>query len=217
MIRKLISYLYPLTKRIKSQYSGYLELTLYNGRKLLNTLNANYSYGSLQRVLKFSLEHVDLSKTEKVLILGLGGGSVIKTLRNDFKWTGQITAVEIDPVIVQVAENEFGIKADDKTNIICGDAFDFVFTDNSKFDLIIIDLFIDNMIPDKFLSLEFWRETLKKVKLNGNVIFNTLCTPFTNLHPIEEKLKRSGFESTVYRYVENTNKVLIANCRTCLN
>jgi spermidine synthase len=183
-----------------------------NGKTLLNTSNVNYSYGSLQRVLKFSLDQIDLIKTENILVLGLGGGCVLKTLRNDFNYSGNIIAVDIDPVIIDIADKEFGIVADSKTFIICADAFDFVKNDSTNFDLIIIDLFIDNKIPDKFLLQEFWRELLNKVRSNGNIIFNTLCVPFTNIQPIEDKLKWRGFESRVYRYVAKTNKVLIANC-----
>jgi len=188
MIRKIISFIFPLTRKIKSQYNGYLELTLINGKTLLDSANTNYSYGSLQRVLHFSLLHIDLSKTKEILILGLGGGCVLKTLRNEFNFSGKITAVDIDPVIIQIADKIFGITSDENTNIICSDAFDYVKNDNKKFDLIIIDLFIDNEVPKKILSLEFWEEIIKKTEKDGYIIFNTLCMPFTDLKPIENKL-----------------------------
>ncbi len=211
MFKKIISYFFPITKKIKSVHNGYLELTVVNGRTVLDTSNTNYSYGSLQRVLKFSLEHTDVSHAENVLLLGLGGGCVLKTLWNEFNYKGNVTAVDIDPVIITVAEKEFGILPDGKTRIVCADAQDFVKDDIDKFDLIIIDLFIDNIVPEKFLQQEFWKDVLKKVNNNGTIIFNTLCTPFTDIQPIEAKLKRRGFQSHVYRYVERTNKVLIAN------
>ena len=211
MLKKIISYIFPITRKIKSIHNGYLELTVVNGRTVLDTSNTNYSYGSLQRVLKFSLEHTDVSHAENVLLLGLGGGCVLKTLWNEFDYKGNVTAVDIDPVIITVAEKEFGILPNGKTRIVCADAYDFVKEDLDKFDLIIIDLFIDNIVPEKFLQQEFWKDVLKKVNNNGTIIFNTLCTPFTDIQPIEAKLKRRGFESHVYRYVERTNKVLIAN------
>ena len=211
MLKKIISYIFPITRKIKSIHNGYLELTVVNGRTVLDTSNTNYSYGSLQRVLKFSLEHTDVSHAENVLLLGLGGGCVLKTLWNEFDYKGNVTAVDIDPVIITVAEKEFGILPNGKTRIVCADAYDFVKEDLDKFDLIIIDLFIDNIVPEKFLQQEFWKDVLKKVNNNGTIIFNTLCTPFTDIQPIEAKLKRRGFQSQVYRYVERTNKVLIAN------
>jgi len=141
----------------------------------------------------------------------LGGGSVLKTIRNEFHFSGNITAVDIDPVIIQIADEEFGITSNENTNIICSDAYDYVSNSSNKFDLIIIDLFTDNEVPEKFLSLEFWREIINKIEVDGYIIFNTLCSPFTDIQLIENKLKKRGFECKIFRYVEKTNKVLIAN------
>ena len=90
MLKKLISYIFPITRKVESEYSGSLELTVFNGKKVLDTLNTNYSYGSLQRVLNYSMDQLELDKTNNVLILGLGGGSVIQTLREEKKLTGKI-------------------------------------------------------------------------------------------------------------------------------
>lgn len=211
MIQKLMSFLFPLTRKIKSDYNGELELTQINGKTYLNTLHTNYSYGSLQRILKFSLLHVNLSKAKEILVLGLGGGCVLKTIRDEFHFSGKITAVDIDPVIIEIADKEFGVVQDDKTTIICSDAFDYVKNDNHKFDLIIIDLFIDNEVPKKFLLPEFWKEIIKETATNGDIIFNTLCDPFTDIESVKSKLKKRGFTWEIYRHVEKTNKVLIAN------
>lgn len=213
LTKKIVSFFFPLTRKIKSEYNGYLELTTFNGRTLLNTENANYSYGALQRVLKFGLLNTDISKTRNILVLGLGGGCVLKTLRNDFNYANRITAVDIDPVIIEIAKKEFGISEDDKTKIICDDAFDYVMNDNSMFDLIIIDLFIDNKIPDKFLLLEFWREIINKLSLGGTIIFNTLCDPCIETEEIENKLMEWGLKYRIYNHVEGSNRILIANYR----
>jgi len=93
-------------------------LTLIKGKKVLDTKNTNYSYGSLQRVMRYSLNQIDLQHVKSILILGLGGGSVVKTIREEKQFTGKITAIEIDPVIIQIAESEFGIGSDEKTAII---------------------------------------------------------------------------------------------------
>lgn len=211
MIRKIISFVIPLSRKIKSAHNGYLELLQINGRTFLNTANTNYSYGSLQRVLQFSLRQVDLSRSKNALILGLGGGCVLKSLRKEFKFLGYITAVDIDPVIIAIAEKEFGVVPDEKTRIVCSDAFDYMLGDPEKFDLIIIDLFIDNQVPDKFLLQDFWRAVINKTNTDGTIIFNTLCVPFTDIQPVKNKLKKRGLEWRLFRYVEKTNKVLIAN------
>ncbi|MBP7808954.1 MAG: fused MFS/spermidine synthase [Bacteroidia bacterium] len=211
MLRKILSFFIPITKNIKSDHSGNLEVTVINGKKLLNTTNTNYSYGSLERIMKFSLKKLELSKTNSTLLLGLGGGCVLKTLREDFHYNGEITAVDIDPVIIGIAEKEFNIVADKSTKIICSDAYSYVKENKSKFDLIIIDLFIDDKVPDQFTTQEFWRHLLEHLNQSGKVIFNTLCNPYTNLQAIEEKFLRRGIDYKIYRYVDQTNKVLIVN------
>jgi len=211
MLKKIISYIYPFTKEVQSKFSGMLEVTLINGRKVLDTLNTNYSYGSLQRVLKYSLDQINLEQTKNALILGLGGGSVIQTLKEEKGFTGKITAVDIDQVIIDIAANEFNIISDDQVAIICEDALNFVTNDANKYDLIIVDLFLDNKIPSQFLTLEFWKNVLDLLAEGGDIIFNTLCDPKTDLTVLKEKLHRRHMNFEVHRHVEKSNKVLIAH------
>lgn len=196
---------------MQSQYNGKLELTVVNGKKVMDTENTNYSYGSLQRVLTYSLAQLELAQTKNALILGLGGGSVIQTLRSVRAFEGEITAVEIDPVIIDIAAREFNIRADEQTSIACADAYDFVKLNKRKYDLIIVDLFIDNTIPEKFLTLKFWNRLLNLLNEGGDIIFNTLCHPETDLTFLIKELEKRTMRYELHRYVENSNKVLIAH------
>lgn len=211
MIARFFSFLFPLTRKIDSRYSGKLELTMINGKKVLDTKNTNYSYGSLQRVMRYSLNQIDFQHVQSILLLGLGGGSVVKTLREEKEFKGKITGVEIDPVIIQIAEDEFGILSDTVTEIIQANAWDFVMGCKEKYDLIIVDLFIDNIVPSKFLSNDFWKLLLELLHSEGDIVFNTLCEPASDLTEIENKFQRRGIEYMVHRHVEKTNKVLIAH------
>jgi spermidine synthase len=210
MLQKLISYFIPITRTVKSHYSGELELTLIDGRKVLDTANANYSYGSLQRVLTFSLRKVNLSEVKRVLILGLGGGSVIKTLREVFGYEGEIMAVDIDPVVIQIAKDEFGIIPDRRTRIECIDAGQYVKQTQEKFDLVIVDVFIDNRVPAKFLLVEFWHLLRKLVCDRGCVIFNSVSESSDTIELIKDELKKGGFETREYKNVERINTLLIS-------
>lgn len=209
---KLLSYLYPITKKIHSEYSGSLEITWYNGKKYLNTKNANYSYGSLQKILKFGLDHIDLKKVHSVLLLGLGGGSVIETLRKDFCYSKSITAVEIDPVIINIAKNEFDLKEDEQLKIVCADALDVMQSNTTQFDLIIIDLFIDVDMPQAFLAIPFWKNILKASSVNGTVLFNASLdkTKSTALNEVIEFLKSHMYHTEVFEKVHTTNTLIVS-------
>ena len=212
-MKRLLSYIYPVTKTITSKFSGELEITWYNGKKHLNSENANYSYGSLQRILKFGLEKIQLKKVNSVLVLGMGGGSVIETLRTDFNYIKNIEAVELDPVIVEIAKTEFGITEHKQQKIHCTDAFDFVKTNTKSFDLIIIDLYIDLDVPDKFLSTTFWDYVLSSKSSKGSILFNA-SVKSSNAIKIEtlvQYLETKVFKVDVYDKVNNTNTVIIAS------
>jgi len=212
ILLKLISFFVPVTRKVKSELSGDLELTLVDGKKLLDTSHANYSYGSLQRVLDFALRKIDLSEVKNVLLLGLGGGSVIKSLRQVFHYELGIVAVEIDPVIIQIATKEFAVIADYRTEIVCADAFEYVAGDSKKFDLIIVDLFIGNRVPEKFISMEFWERVKAKVRNNGSIIFNSINENSKVFEPIRSQL-RGRFLISEYENVEKVNHLLIARSR----
>jgi len=211
-MKKLLSYIYPVTKTITSEHNGILELTWHNGKKHLNTKNANYSYGSLQRILKFGLEQIDINQVRSILLLGLGGGSVIETLRKDFNYEHPITAVDIDPVIIDIANEEYGITTDTNLKIVCADAKTYMRSNTATFDLIIIDLFVDITVPKDFLELTFWEHVLKAKSTNGCILFNASLEKETsrNLKDVISFLKANVYKVAVFDKVNNTNTVIIA-------
>lgn len=209
---KILSYFYPITKKVVSDFSGTLEITWYNGKKMLNTENANYSYGSLQEILKYGLEKIDLKNVNSILLLGLGGGSVIETLLSDFKYSKHISAVDIDPVIIDIAVREFNLKENETLKLICDDAGNFMRCNTQLFDLIIIDLFIDIKVPQSFLKLPFWETVVNASGTNGTILFNASLekTRSTALDDIIRFLNTCFYKTEVYDKVKNTNTLIIA-------
>ena len=209
---RLLSFIYPITKKVKSEFNGTLEITWYNGKKHLNTKNANYSYGSLQKILKTGLRKIQLSNCKNILILGFGGGSVIKTLRKDFSYKNSITAVEIDPVVIKIAKEEFNVSKFNNLEIVCDDAFKFAEKNNKQFDLIIVDLFIDTEIPSSIYQITFWENILKACSPKSNILFNASLDS-KNDHEIvniASFLFKNKFQIEKLDKVNNTNTLLIA-------
>jgi spermidine synthase len=140
MFAKLFSYFIPINVYKKnSSVSKTLEVTWNNGQLVLDSKNTNYSYGSLQRILRKGLKYIGferIRKFETILILGVAGGSVIKTLVDEIKFKGKITGVEIDPVVVELATKYFGLGKYNNVSIVIDDAFEFVLKSKEKHDLI---------------------------------------------------------------------------------
>ncbi|OON70475.1 spermidine synthase [Hymenobacter sp. CRA2] len=206
----LLSYLFPLTRRVASAINGPLEITLSNGRKVLDSRSANYSYGSLQRVLRYGLRQIRLQPVQQALLLGLGGGSVIGTLRGELGYQGRITAVELDPVVVQLAAEEFGIRPDAQLRIIEADAFAYLSQLTEQFGLIIIDLFIDLAMPPQVLSRAFWQQVRRGLRPGGYVIFNAIAEGELTVdeQPLLDVLAQLGLEAAEHR-VEQLNRLVV--------
>lgn len=215
---KIISYLWPTTRRFSSEINGTLEVSYINGKKVLDTENANYSYGSLQKILEIGLTKVDLQSVENLLILGMGGGSIIKSLRETFKYQKNIVAVEIDPEVIRIAKEEFGVSASEKLQILQEDAFEYVkISDLSaaaeeKFQLIIIDLFIDLNVPPLFYGKEFCKNVSSLLQENGFVIFNVGVNLKKDSDTAETIISNFGnsFEFKILSKVNRTNTLLVA-------
>lgn len=178
MIKKIFSYLIPIKiYEMKSALSKSIEVTWTNGELVLDSENANYSYGSLQRILRFGLKNIGYEKIvpmTHILVLGVAGGSVIKTLVDEIKYKGNITGVEIDPEIIKIANTYFKLDQVRNLEIVIDDAFEFVLKTKSKYDLIIIDIFQDTTMPNFLFETFFINRICFLLKSHGLILFNTM-------------------------------------------
>lgn len=178
MIKKIFSYLIPIKiYETNSVLSKSLEVTWANGELVLDSENANYSYGSLQRILKLGLKNIGYEKIvsmNQILVLGVAGGSVIKTLVDEIKYKGKITGVEIDPEIIKIANTYFKLDEIENLEIVIDDAFKFVLKTKTKYDLIIIDIFQDTTMPNFLFETFFINRVCSLLKSHGFILFNTM-------------------------------------------
>ena len=178
MVRKLFSYFIPINVyKKKSSVSQSIEITWNNGQLVLDSKSTNYSYGSLQRILRKGLKYIGFNRIrnfESILVLGVAGGSVIKTLVDEIKFKGKITGVEIDSEIIAIANQYFQLDTLPNVEIVIDDAFEYVLKTKLKYDLIIIDIFQDTTMPN-FLFEDFFIQRINSLlNLNGFILFNTM-------------------------------------------
>ncbi|MBK7966763.1 MAG: fused MFS/spermidine synthase [Bacteroidetes bacterium] len=198
-----------MAQRIRSKYSGILEINYVDGQKVLDSKNTSYSYGNLQKVWELTLDQISLRGVERILILGMGGGSSIELLREQFKYKGKIVAIEIDPVIIEIAKAEFNIRSNADLAILCMDAAEYVNKKTRKFDLILVDIFIDDKIPGKFLSREFWKKLSRKTTPGGRILFNAF-TDVEKIKNVVEELELSGHIVQSMKKINGANLIINA-------
>ncbi len=184
-----------------------------NGKKRLDARNSNYSYGSLQKILHQGLIEVKFPNgIERVLVLGLGGGSIIQTIRDDFKSNIFIELVEIDPKMIAIAINEFEIIQFDNISILESDASDYLKICKDTFDLIVVDIFITNTIPQEFTDSKFIKSLIPHLSQNGKILYNTMKHTMGRgvFNEIKEFFSKEGLRVEVLANVEGSNDIIIA-------
>ncbi|RME27324.1 MAG: hypothetical protein D6800_05235 [Candidatus Zixiibacteriota bacterium] len=85
-----------------------------------------------------------------MLLVGVGGGSVIKSFARD-GW--RVDAVEIDPAVTQIARKYFDL-SDDDPKIYTMDGRRFLITHQDRYRLIIMDAFGSSSIPFHLVTKE---------------------------------------------------------------
>ena len=119
---------------------------------------------------RFGIDSLDNIQT--VLILGIGGGTVIELLARRYP-NATITAVDIDVTMIDIAKRYFHTDTIVNLRVICGDAKVFVQSPN-RYDLVIVDLFIGPKIPE-FVSLPPFLTNLHAIiKSDGHCCINYL-------------------------------------------
>ncbi len=145
---------------------------------------------------------------QRVLIVGLGGGSIPKALREILP-QAQIDVAEIDPAVTRVARRFFGFKEDPKMKVIELDGRVYVkraIRSGVKYDAILLDAFDHEYIPEHLLTREFLAEVKSLLTPQGVVVGNTFSSS-----------KLYDHESTTYADVFGTffnlkaaNRVIVA-------
>lgn len=170
---KLKSYFKPINLRhFHSEYNGKLELLMLEGKVYLDSENTNYSYGSLEKILEFGLKKLEQFKPKNCLILGFGAGSVLNPIHSLLGDEIKIDAIEIDPEIIKIAKDHFNIYESSKLKIIKASAQDIAQILNQPYELLIIDLFIDNKIPEFLHKVDYWNTLRNYSTENAKIVFN---------------------------------------------
>lgn len=117
------------------------------------------------------------TKPRRVLIIGLGGGTLPMALR-DLIPSAVIETVEIDEAVVRVARDYFGFVEDPQNIAITQDARVFgkrAALRGLEYDLIILDAFNGEYIPEHLMTVEFLREMRALLSDDGVLVANTFA------------------------------------------
>ncbi len=111
---------------------------------------------------------------KKILVLGMGGGIVVKYL-HQFLNTAHITGVEYREAVIDLAFSHFGLESSERLDIFSADASYFLEQSPNNWDLIIIDLYDAYGMSDRLSRLHFFDACREHLTPNGLISINLWC------------------------------------------
>ncbi len=178
-LKKILSHFYDIKlEQISSAENSSLEVFLSRGRIKLAAPNAVYSYEDLYTSFRsaFTALKIENRKINNVLVLGFGLGSIPILIDKFYIKEVNYTGIEIDESIISLAYKYNPILNNIKNKVLKADAIDYVKNCNEKFDLIAVDLFIDNKVPEKFETHEFCQGLKTMLAPSGLLLFSQLSS-----------------------------------------
>lgn len=144
------------------------------------------------------------SEPERILIIGLGGGTMSNTLHTLYP-EAVIQNVEIDPAVIKVARKYFDFFESETITSKVQDGRIFVkraALKQQKYDWIILDAFNGDYIPEHLLTVEFLQETKKLLSEKGVLSANTFSV--SDLYKHESATYKAVFGD--FLNIRNRNK-----------
>jgi spermidine synthase len=107
----------------------------------------------------------------KILMLGLGGGSISTYLGRALP-EAEITTVELDPGVIGAAKKYFGVVETARMRYRAGDARVFLNRNTELYDLILIDAYRGGYVPFHLLTREFYTLLKQRLTPGGAIASN---------------------------------------------
>jgi spermidine synthase len=158
-----------------------------NGLRTLSFDGTHETRMSLANPLQGHFEYTEFfhyawlwnSNVTDVLMIGLGGGSTQRSFLHSYP-NVEITSVEIDPVVVQVATNFFGVPQSHRHQTRISDGRTFLRRSRSEYDLIVMDAYTKHRygshIPYHLATREFFELARDHMTTHGVLAYNVITT-----------------------------------------
>ena len=148
---------------------------------------------------------------ERILMVGLGGGSIPRTF-HDLNPDAQQDLVEIDEAVVGVAERFFMFTPNERMRVHVRDARVFVkraLARGQTYDYVMLDAFTGEYIPEHLLTREFLEEVRGILAPGGVLVANTFSS--SRLYDHETATYKAVFEHLAEVTLPTSlNRILVA-------
>lgn len=158
------------------------------------------------RVMPVALAAVE--KPKRILIIGLGGGSIPNFLHKHYPDT-HIDVVDIDPVVVEVAKKYFGFREDKTLRVHVADGRAFIEKCKEPYDVIFLDAYGPTDIPYALATREFLQAVRRAVTVKGVVVTNLWTRDSNSLYDSMVRTYISVFDEVHVVDIRNSGNVIL--------
>jgi spermidine synthase len=149
----------------------------------------------------------------RIYVAGLGGGRLPLVLHHHLPEV-LIDCAEIEPVVLRAAERYFGLRRDERLRVAIADGREWLarLKDERRYDLMLIDVFLDNgYTPYRMATQEFFELARSRLTADGVLVVNLLASdPY-----FTDKIATAGsvFPGLALCPAGEDNQVLFASTR----
>jgi spermidine synthase len=111
------------------------------------------------------------SGLDNMLEIGFGGGRTAWYLHKHLP-AMEITAVELDPAVVELAIKYFGIRKSERFRIEVADGRRYMLKSDARWNIIMVDAYRGPFVPFHLLTTEFFKVVKSRLKPGGVVVQN---------------------------------------------
>lgn len=149
-----------------------------------------------------------LPKPQSILILGVAGGSLIHFFRH-YLPDAHITGVDYDAELITLMHDQFLLpQADSHLTYEIADAQSWVENCTAKYDLIIVDLFDEQLMPHWISDKKFMLGLNKLLNRKGCISWNTLIDNEDSFNQFYNNLRNVFQQRTLCLETEDYENIL---------
>jgi CelD/BcsL family acetyltransferase involved in cellulose biosynthesis/2-polyprenyl-3-methyl-5-hydroxy-6-metoxy-1,4-benzoquinol methylase len=141
----------------------------------------------------------ELPKNPRLLLIGLGGGTILHLLDQDFT-PASTTVIELDPAVISCAKEHFGIGELKNVSIIEGNALKVIeklHRDGERFDYILDDVFFEPEALQLKARIDLWRRYTSLLLPGGSIALNTIAESKKKIGLMDgfiEVIRKEGYQ-----------------------
>ena len=143
------------------------------------------------------------------LVLGLGGGSLVRALQHVHPKM-RIDAVEYRQAVIDAAHDFFALRDTGKLQLHCADAEHFVRSDNRQHDLLMLDLYLAEGAHPAQVDSDFLALCKDRLGDNGILMVNHWCSEYRDSQAAQTALREAFGNAVLYLQVQGGNTIAFA-------